>query len=90
MLIKPAGPLAAPAVAGVDVAEAAPAPPPAPPANAAAPPDRVESVAPVDAPAAPEGVEAAYLRRVDEAFAAELSTLVSGDERLERLMSDDR
>ncbi len=83
MLIKPAGPLAAPAVAGVDVAEAAPAPPPAPP-------DRVESVAPVDAPAAPEGVEAAYLRRVDEAFAAELSTLVSGDERLERLMSDDR
>ena len=90
MPIKPAGPLAAPAVAGVGAAEAAAAPVPAPPSDLAAPPHAVEPASSVEAPAAPDGVEAAYLRRVDEAFAEELSTLVSGDERLERLFTGER
>jgi len=90
MPIKPAGPLAAPPVGGVAAAEAAPAPTPAAPANPAPAPDRVDAVDPVAAPAAPEGIEAAYLRRVDEAFSAELSTLLSGDDRLQRLMSGGR
>ncbi len=87
MPVMPPGPTAAPAVAGVAATpEAAPA----------AGPDAVDgtlavhdtdAVAPADAVDAlppPEGVEAAFLKKVDAAFEVELARLVADDEGMAR------